>query len=400
MAPRPTGDAGDAARTQPPSLDAIRLKGPRPKGLRKPAVLLAAAGGLGVVLLMASGAFSGAPPQGPDVRPLMSDPARRDMIKGALRDLPADYAQAGAPNASPHPAPIPQLGPPLPGDVAAFALPDPALRGYAPQSDFEWAPTDRSPAFSALDPAVAESNTATRSGLFFSLREPPAQSAAPAPQSTPTPQSSQRSLMTVVAVQDHGTILPYEASRALFPGAVIPASLVTELNSETPGPVIAQVTQAIYDSATGRDLLIPQGARLMGEYRSSARYGENRVAIGWSRLVMPDGREIALDEAAVDPSGAAGVRGEVDNHWSDVFGAAFLGTLINIGVATTEDPHVAYGGGFVSRDPVDSAMADGIQRGTSTVTTRVVDRGLAVPPTLRLPAGARLSVIVTRLMRF
>jgi len=105
------------------------------------------------------------------------------------------------------------------------------------------------------------------------------------------------------------------AERVLFPGAVIPACLVTEVNSESPGPVIAHVTQAIYDNQSGRTVLIPQGARLIGDYRSSTRYGQSRVAIGWSRLIMLDGREIALAEAALDPAGAWGVSGEVDNHW-------------------------------------------------------------------------------------
>jgi type IV secretion system protein VirB10 len=161
--------------------------------------------------------------------------------------------------------------------------------------------------------------------------------------------------------------------------------------------VIAQVTQTIYDSATGRIPLIPQGTRLMGEYRSSSRYGQSRVAIIWSRLIMPNGDEVALDEVAADPSGAAGVRGEVDNHWGDVFGAAALGTLINVGVATTEEPQLTYGGiGAISRDPVDAAIADGVQRSASGVTNRVVDRGLAIPPTIRVGAGTRVVAIVTR----
>lgn len=81
----------------------------------------------------------------------------------------------------------------------------------------------------------------------------------------------------------------------------------------------------------------------------------------------------------------------------DVFGAAALGTLINVGVATTEDPQITFSGiGAVSRDPVDQAIQDGVQRSASTVTNRVVDRGLAIPPTIRVQAGARISVIVTR----
>jgi type IV secretion system protein VirB10 len=161
------------------------------------------------------------------------------------------------------------------------------------------------------------------------------------------------------------------------------------------------VTQAIYDSGTGQTLLIPQGARLIGDYRSSTRYGQSRVAITWSRLIMPDGREITLAETALDPSGAAGVSGQVDDHWGDVFAAAALGTIINIGVATTEEPQLTYGGfGVTTRDPVDAAVADGVQRSASSVTNRVVDRGLGTPPTIRVPAGTKVSVIVTRRTAF
>ena len=139
----------------------------------------------------------------------------------------------------------------------------------------------------------------------------------------------------------------------------------------------------------------------MGEYRSSSRYGQSRIAIVWSRLIMPNGDEVALDEVAADPSGAAGVRGEVDNHWGDVFGAATLGTLINIGVATTEEPQLTYGGiGAISRDPVDAAIADGVQRSANGVTNRVVDRGLAIPPTIRVVAGARIAAIVAKRTEF
>jgi type IV secretion system protein VirB10 len=249
----------------------------------------------------------------------------------------------------------------------------------------------------APDPAVVEAAAADRSGIFFSLREEPRKADTTSTQQVAY-QTPHRSPLTAVSLQDDDhSGSPARNDRVLFPGAVIPASLVTDLNSESPGPVIAQVTQTIYDSATGRIALIPQGARLMGEYRSSSRFGQSRVTIIWSRLIMPDGDEVTLDEVAADPSGAAGVRGEVDNHWGDVFGAATLGTLINVGVATTEEPQLTYGGiGAISRDPVDAAIADGVQRSASGVTNRVVDRGLAIPPTIWVGAGTRITVIVTR----
>jgi type IV secretion system protein VirB10 len=395
--------------TEPPQLDAIRVKGPGARGLNKPAILTAAGGGVAIVLLLASGAFSSNPSTKPAMtKPMMSDPARPEMAQGAIKALPADYAEAAtreAQQADQAPASfdqagVPQLGPPLPGDIAAFAQPQ-QPPGDMPAYGNDWnTPAAYAPP-QAPDPAVVEVAAADRSGIFFALREEPRKADTASTQQVAF-QTPQRSPVMTMAPQDRDQpVGPVLNERVLFPGTVIPASLVTDLNSESPGPVIAQVTQTIYDSATGRNALIPQGARLMGEYRSSSGYGQSRVTIIWSRLIMPNGDEVALDEVAADPSGAAGVRGEVDNHWGDVFGAATLGTLINIGVATTEEPQLTYGGiGTISRDPVDAAIADGVQRSASGVTNRVVDRGLAIPPTVRVGAGTRITVIVTERATF
>ncbi len=423
--PRPRSSAGMAepprkeSISEPPSLDAIRVKGPGARSLNKPAILTTAAGGIALVLLLASGAFSSDNSRKPaEIKPMMSDPARPEVAQGAVRSLPADYSEAAVQQAAREPATPPQLGPPLPGDVAAFAPRDLDAPGYSPptppyQPDWNpppsygppapYRPIEPNPWSEPADPAVAEAREAERASLFFSLREEPgrdetSRTTGPASQQASAAPPPPGSPFTVVAPQaPEKPDAARSAERAIFPGAVIPASLVTELNSESPGPVIAQVTQSIYDSATGRTLLIPQGARLIGDYRSVGRYGQNRVAIVWGRLIMPNGDELALDETALDPSGAAGITGQVDNHWGDVFGAAFLGTLINIGVATTEEPQLTYGSvGVASRDPVDAAIAGGVQRGASIVTNRVVDRSLAIPPTIRVEAGKRITVIVTR----
>ena len=160
----------------------------------------------------------------------------------------------------------------------------------------------------------------------------------------------------------------------LFPGAVIPASLVTEVNSESPGPVIAQVTQSIYDSATGRTLLIPQGARLIGDYRSSSRYGQSRVAILWSRLIMPNGDEIALDEAAVDPSGAADIS-IIDSepsseNFNQVVSQVGTGSATRT-VAVTPDGTRIYLGteqGYLILSTVDYGVVRNVDTGTATRT--------------------------------
>lgn len=380
---------------EPPPLDAIRIKGPPARGLNKKAIIGAAGGGVAIVLILASGAFSSTSSRKPaETKPMMSDPARPEMAKGAMRALPADYTQAAALTPAPLPPAIPALGPPLPGDVAAFADNQPALRGRTTDPSYDRT-TDTPPVDPAIQAERDEYDAAQRSGIFFVLRKEaePQQttSVEPIAPITKTPPASASTAENGLEQRD----------RMLFSGAIIPASLVTELNSESPGPVIAQVTQPVYDSASGRTILIPQGARLIGDYKSSTRYGQGRVAILWQRLIMPDGTERALDEIAVSPNGAAGVSGEVDNHWGDVFGAATLGTLINVGVASTEDPQITFSGiGAVSREPVDQAIQDGIQRSASTVTNRVVDRGLAIPPTIRVQAGARISVIVTRSSAF
>ncbi|MEZ6029069.1 MAG: TrbI/VirB10 family protein [Hyphomonadaceae bacterium] len=288
----------------------------------------------------------------------------------------------------------------MPGDIAAFVQP-PQTPGDMPAYSNDWSTSAAYAPPEPPDPAIAEAAAADRAAIFFSLREPPRKADTASTQQAAY-QTPQRSPVTAMAPQDRDQpASPARHGRMLFPGAVVAASLVTDLNSESPGPVIAQVTQTIYDSATGRIALIPQGSRMMGEYRSSSRYGQSRVAIVWSRLIMPNGDEVALDEVGSDPSGAAGIKGEVDNHWGDVFGAAALGTMINVGVATTEEPQLTYNGiGAISRDPVDAAIADGVQRSAGGVTNRVVDRGLAIPPTIRVGAGTRISIIVTRRIGF
>jgi type IV secretory pathway VirB10-like protein len=397
LPPKPPADEATPESTPPPPLSAIRVKGPGAKGLNKPAILIAAGGSIGLVLILASGGLTGDPAKKPsEARPMMSDPARPEMAQSAIRRLPTNYEQAAQLEASRLPAQPPVLGPPMAGDIAAFAPNDPGYQST--NGSWDAASDDYSTTAPPPDPAEQEAMQADRSAIGFQISQQTQNQPPPASPGATQQQSPLTALRQSPQDQQPAPPTP-DRNRALHPGAVIPASLVTALNSEAPGPVIAQVTQSIYDSTTGRTLLIPQGARLIGDYKSSSRYGQSRVAILWSRLIMPNGDEIALDEAAVDPSGAAGVKGEVDNHWGEVFGAAALGTLINVGVATTEEhPSITFSGvGAVPNyDPVSDALRDGVQRSASVVTNRVVDRSLAISPTIRLDAGARISVITTR----
>jgi type IV secretion system protein TrbI len=115
-------------------------------------------------------------------------------------------------------------------------------------------------------------------------------------------------------------------------GAVIPAALITGLRSDLPGQVTAQVTEDVYDSPTGKILLIPQGARLVGQYDAQIAFGQTRALLVWNRLIMPNGRSIVLErQPGADTQGYAGLEDEVDNHWGTLFKAAILSTLLSVG---------------------------------------------------------------------
>lgn len=401
----PTDPPRPAREPEPPPPLSIRVKPKGARGLNKPAII-AVVGGAATLVLVLSVTGIGARPnaQTEARRPLMSDPARPEMAQGRVRELPGSYEEAAAfARQSGMTQTIPELGDPMAGDIAAFA-PEENYAAYDPAA---YGMRAREPASAsgvsytsgATTSGPSESDMALRSGLFFQMRDrgPLSGTVAGAdmqPVAEPGESAEDRAAMT----SPHRLMGPVSRF-SLHPGAIIPASLVTAINSEAPGPVIAQVTQGVYDSATGNRLLIPQGARLIGSYRSATRYGQQRIAVTWSRLVMPDGRQIVLDEIAVDGAGSSGVSGAVNNHWGEVFGAAALGTLINVAAAATEDQRtvgLTYGGVGVVVDPAEEAAREGVQRAASAVSGRVVERGLSIPPTVRVVAGARVSVIVTR----
>src|SRR3546814_7130556 len=115
-------------------------------------------------------------------------------------------------------------------------------------------------------------------------------------------------------------------------GTVIPAALLTTVNSDLPGQVIASVTEHVYDSVTGRHLLIPQGSRLIGQYDSQVAYGQRRVLLVWTRLIRPDGSSLVLDRLpATDAAGQAGLAERVEWHWARILAGAAFSTLTGVG---------------------------------------------------------------------
>ncbi len=177
-------------------------------------------------------------------------------------------------------------------------------------------------------------------------------------------------------------VSPYQ----LMAGTIISASLVTGLNSDLPGFVIAAVTEHVYDTATGRHLLVPQGTRLVGKYDSAVAFGQERALVVWQRLIFPDGSSIVIDNLpATDTGGYAGLADEVDLHtWKLLKGVA-LATVLGVG------SQLAFGS---SDSDLVKALRESTQSTTNRAGQRLVERNLNVQPTITVRPGWPLRVVV------
>ena len=170
-------------------------------------------------------------------------------------------------------------------------------------------------------------------------------------------------------------------------GSVIPAALITGIQSDLPGQVTAQVTQNVFDSATGRMLLIPQGSRLIGAYDSKIAAGQNRVLLAWDRLNFPAGRSIELlRQPGADASGMAGLADRTDHHWGHMLKAALISTVLGVGADLGSDDD----------DRLVRALRDGSQDTIGETGRQLVSRQIAIPPTITVRPGFIFRVIVTR----
>lgn len=182
---------------------------------------------------------------------------------------------------------------------------------------------------------------------------------------------------------------PPRSRYELLAGAVIPAALSTELNSDLPGRVIAQVTAPVFDSVTGNHLLIPQGSRLIGTYDNGVRYGDQRILLVWNRLILPNGWSLNLQGMqGSDPAGAAGLTDRTDRHFDRLIGAIGLSAIISVVANNAEDDDENVS---LVQDVGNAAAQEAARSGG-----RIVDRELSVRPTLRVRAGAPVRVLVMR----
>ena len=185
-------------------------------------------------------------------------------------------------------------------------------------------------------------------------------------------------------------VSPYQ----VMAGTIIPASLVSGLNSDLPGFVIAQVTEHVNDTVTGRHLLIPQGARLIGRYDSVVAFGQERAFVVWQRIIRPDGSSIVIDNLpATDTGGYTGLTDEVDQHtWKIIKGIA-LSTLLGIGNQLAF-ANTNVGTGTNANADLLRALRESTGQTTNRAGQRIVEKSLNVQPTLKVRPGWPLRVIV------
>jgi type IV secretory pathway VirB10-like protein len=180
---------------------------------------------------------------------------------------------------------------------------------------------------------------------------------------------------------------PYQ----IMAGTIIPAALVTGINSDLPGEIIATVTQNVYDTVTGRYLLLPQGSRLLGQYDSQVTYGQRRVLLVWTRILMPDGSSMVLERLpGVDMAGYSGVEDGVNWHWGQIFVGAVLTTLLGVNAQLVAANTNTNSGSIVI------ATRQSAQDSVNQVGQQITRKNLSIQPTLTARPGLPVNVIVNK----
>jgi type IV secretory pathway VirB10-like protein len=236
-----------------------------------------------------------------------------------------------------------------------------------------------------------EIQKARQSALFFTQTpSTPTQAVTPVAVPVPPQELIQRKKDYDAVYGDRAVLAPLSPYE-LKAGSVIPAALLTAIDTEREGRVIASVTENVYDTVTGSYLLIPQGSRLLGRFDGDQTYGERRAFLVWERLLFPDGRSITLArEPGVDGKGAGGVAGRVDRRIPQLLTATlFAGAITTLGEAARRD-----GSNKDTSLLGDAGDAAAIE--AARVGGRMVDRELEVKPTIRVRQGTRVQVLLAR----
>lgn len=178
-------------------------------------------------------------------------------------------------------------------------------------------------------------------------------------------------------------------------GFVIPATMISGINSDLPGQVMAQVSQNVYDTATGKYLLIPQGTRLIGAYSSDVAFGQERVLMAWQRLIFPDGK--ALDIRAMpgaDSAGYAGFSDKVNSHWFRTISSAVLMSGVIAAVDMSQNDRNSDSNN--DRQRASDSLSEALGQTLGQTLSQIITKNLNISPTLEIRPGYRFNVMVVK----
>jgi type IV secretory pathway VirB10-like protein len=356
----------------------LSLRAPRPPviRLRKSVVQVMVMGGVVLVSGSLAWAFVVQPElrAGAQARAVESQP---DQGRGLVRPSEVVTRQ---------PSNYDRLPEPRGGTTEAAAVPPDAA---GPVSAYP-APAYR-PSPSPRPMTVSGADQAARSGLFFDAAVGGRAAVEPTVQaSSAGPEGAAAAGRRAPAYNPHALVAPLSPFE-LKAGAIVPAALLTGVDTARAGPVVAMTTQNVFDTVSGRHLLIPQGTRLIGRHEGESAYGDRRAFLVWDRLILPNGKSLLLEaEPGVDAQGTVGVRGQVDRRLFPLLGGVLLaGAVTTLGQMARDDGGRGSGGWL--GDAGDAAAIEGAQVGR-----RLVDRELEVRPSIRLRPGAPVRVMITR----
>jgi type IV secretion system protein TrbI len=373
-----TGDAQrpDRPKAPPTGLD-LRAPRPRPVRLRPGAVRLVVGGGALLVAGALTWAFV--------VQPELRQQARLREIDA--REAPGAGAVRPAETVVGQPASYDRLPPPR--MLGAGDEDEPPAQAAVPTAS-RAADYDR-PVRPAPPSGPSTAELAARAGIFFvparGAQAGDTQAGAPVSRagSAIAPPATASASATHNPRRLEAPVSPYE----LKAGTLAPAVLLTAVDTSRSGPVVAAVTENVFDTVTGRHLLLPQGTRMIGRSEGASAHGDDRAFLTWERLILPNGKSLVLDgEAAVDGLGATGVPGRVDRRLGSLAVATLFGAAVTTLGQAARDRRGDRGGW---NDAGDAAAIQGAQVGG-----RLVDRELGVRPVIRLDPGAPVRVLITR----
>lgn len=183
-------------------------------------------------------------------------------------------------------------------------------------------------------------------------------------------------------------------------GSVIPGVMISGIASDLPGQIIAQVSQNVYDTATGKHLLIPQGTKILGLYSSDVSYGQSSVLVAWQRLVFPDSKALDIGSMpGADSAGYAGFRDQVDHHYARIYGSALLMSGIIAGITYSQNTNQSNQFGY-AQPTAGSVLSQALGQQLGEVTSQLVSKNLNVSPTINVRPGYRFNIIVVKDLTF